>query len=241
MDSLESNSSAPRGGGSIYTNGAYTEMHPSYHVEDSQWKADQIASILDRNAIAPLTVGEIGCGAGEVLRQLSHRYTDAAFVGYEISRQALEMCAARENERVRFQYGSVDAIGEELDVLLCIDVVEHVDDYLGFLTSLKSRAAYKVFHIPLDVTILNLLRDGMMSSRRTYGHLHYFTMSTALATLEDCGYQILDHHLTPSFRDLPQVRLLSRLAQIPRRLLYSLSPRLMQTTLGGSSLMVLAR
>lgn len=241
MHARDSKSSSPVADGSIYTNGAYTAMHPSYHVEDSRWKADQIASILRRNGITPRMVAEIGCGAGEVLRHLSDRYVEARFVGFEISQEALDLCAAREGERVHFRHGSIDAIDEAFDLLLCVDVFEHVDDYLGFLTSLRRRATYKVFHIPLDVTILNLIRDGLMASRRRYGHLHYFTLSTAFATLEDCGYEILDHHLTPSFRDLPQTRMLSRLARLPRRLLFALSPRLMQLTLGGSSLMVLAR
>jgi len=32
--------------------------------------------------------------------------------------------------------------------------------------------------------------------RKEFGHLHYFTHETALATLEDSGYRVLDHFHT---------------------------------------------
>jgi hypothetical protein len=32
--------------------------------------------------------------------------------------------------------------------------------------------------------------------RREYGHLHYFTAETALATLEESGYRIVHYHYT---------------------------------------------
>ena len=53
-----------------YTTGSYLESNPDWHVEDSAWKAEQVQAMLDRHSIAPRTVCEVGCGAGEVLRQL---------------------------------------------------------------------------------------------------------------------------------------------------------------------------
>jgi len=44
------------------------------------------------------------------------------------------------------------------DSLLCIDVFEHVEDYIGFVKTLKSKATYKIFHIPLDISVLSVIR-----------------------------------------------------------------------------------
>ncbi|HVQ39324.1 MAG TPA: hypothetical protein VMS31_17425, partial [Pyrinomonadaceae bacterium] len=55
---------------SIYQTGEYVERNPTYHVEDSPWKAQHILSLMQKNALQPRTICEIGCGAGEILRQL---------------------------------------------------------------------------------------------------------------------------------------------------------------------------
>jgi SAM-dependent methyltransferase len=212
----------------------------SWHVEDSRWKARQIRQILTKNHIQPQTVAEVGCGAGAILSHLSDAMPDTWFVGYEVSPQAFAICQQRASDRVRFEMRDVADVENHVDCLLCVDVFEHVEDYIGFVRALRPKARYTVFHVPLDVTVLSVLRDKMMDARRRVGHLHYFTPATALATIEYCGFRVLDHCFTPAFRDLPGQSIRSRLARLPRRLLYALSPRVMAKLLGGCSLLVLA-
>ena len=78
-----------------YICGQYYEQNPSWHSADSPWKAQQIASMIDRNRLAPQTICEVGCGAGEVLVQL-HRQLPAGveFFGYEISPLSLRSVLA---------------------------------------------------------------------------------------------------------------------------------------------------
>ena len=57
----------------IYQDGTYLANNSDWHVADSPWKAEQICAILDRNRLAPKTVCEVGCGAGQILRILSER------------------------------------------------------------------------------------------------------------------------------------------------------------------------
>ena len=83
---------------SIYSDGTYQEHNQSWHVEDSPWKAQQILRILQKNDINPATVAEVGCGAGEILRQLSVELPDATFAGYEMSPQAIALSKSRESE-----------------------------------------------------------------------------------------------------------------------------------------------
>lgn len=48
----------------FYKQGEYLEHNPSWHVEDSAWKAKQIVEMLNRHDIHPRTIAEVGCGAG---------------------------------------------------------------------------------------------------------------------------------------------------------------------------------
>ena len=41
---------------SIYTDGTYLRNNPEWHADDSAWKADHVARLLERNALAPKTV-----------------------------------------------------------------------------------------------------------------------------------------------------------------------------------------
>ncbi len=224
-----------------YTDGSYLAINPSWGVEDSRWKAGQVDRILRSNGITPQTFCEIGCGAGEILRQMAIAYPAASLVGYEVSPQAYALCRERASEHVQFFLK--DALDEDLhvDCLLCLDVLEHVEDYFGFLRKIQPKANYKIFHIPLDVSVTSILRGGMMKARAELGHLHYFSKETAIATLVDCGYEILDHFYTTAFADLPAKSFRQHIAKWPRKLAYSVSPDWCTRLLSGSSLMVLAR
>jgi hypothetical protein len=225
----------------IYLDETYLNNNRTWHVEDSPWKAQQINKMLSKHRIDAATVCEIGCGAGEILKQLSTTHPRTVFAGYELSPQAFELCKTRESEKVKYFMTNLLETEDHFDVSLCIDVFEHVEDYIGFLKQLKARSRFHIFHIPLDITVSSVLRNTMMDARHSVGHLHYFTPETALATLKDSGYEIVDYFFTPSFNDLPSRTLKGRLAKLPRKLLYAVSPKLMVRLLGGCSLLVLSK
>jgi hypothetical protein len=110
--------------------------------------------------------------------------------------------------------------------LLLIDVFEHISDYLGFLDSISSRAKYFIFHIPLDMNVQGLLRDLPVHFRKSVGHLHYFSQSTAIKTLEDSGFSIIDYFYTPGDLEMSNRSLKKKLLAPVRKALYKLSPDL---------------
>jgi SAM-dependent methyltransferase len=227
----------------IYLTGKYAETHPSYHVEDSPWKAQQILKMIKKHNLQMYSVAEIGCGAGEILREMqNHLPIETTFYGYEISPQAFAMCEQKKNLKLHFSCDDIllkDTVS--FDLLLCIDVFEHIEDYIGFLRKLRQKATNKIFHIPLDISMQNVLRcSPIISNRANFGHLHYFTKETALLTLKDAGYKTIDWFYTPSFIDRGKT-LKAKLAKFPRKVFSLISSDLAVRTLGGYSLMVLAR
>src|SRR6185436_10594841 len=179
----------------VYVDGEYLKNNPSWHVDESAFKVGEIVRMIERNRLQPKTICDVGCGAGEVLRLLQDRLNqDCVFCGYDISPQALEMCRGRSNERLRFKLGDVSkSEGTFFDLMLVLDVVEHVDDYFGFLNAIRPKSELKIFHIPLDLSVQTVLRKrGLLKRRELHRHLHYFTKQTAIETLKDCGYTLLD-------------------------------------------------
>jgi len=227
----------------IYTDGEYLKKNATWHVEESSWKAKQILQMLKQNELQPRTICEPGCGAGEVLKQLQeHLNSECRFWGYEISPQAFEMCKARANQRLHFKFADIRR--EEnvfFDLMLVLDVIEHLEDYFSFLRDIRCKSAYKIFHIPLDLCAQTVLRkDGILKRRNLYAHIHYFTKEIAIRTLEDVGYEVLDYFYTPRMIDLPLDRL-QKILRFPRKICFALHPDLTVRALGGFSLLALAK
>lgn len=190
----------------IYTQGQYLENNPTWHIEDSAWKAEQIFKIIQNNNLQPLSICEVGCGSGEILNQLYLKMSNGLnFTGYEISPQAYQNCQEKAKDRLSFKLGNLHQ--EEntyFDLLLCIDVFEHIEDYFGFLKNLRQKSKYQIFHIPLDISVSSVLRSTpILTARQLVGHLHYFSKETALATLKDTGYEICNYFYTAGSIDLP--------------------------------------
>jgi SAM-dependent methyltransferase len=230
---------------SRYTDGDYLAHNPSWHVEDSPWKAGHVLTLLRRHGLSPRTVCEVGCGAGEILRQLHERMGDGVrFDGYEVSPQAHALAATRQAERLRYHLrDAFDEPDTTYDLVLAMDVLEHVEDCFGFLRKLRGKGTYKVLHIPLDISAVSAVGPTLMRGRRAMGHIHYFTRATALATLADTGYEVVDWFYTPGFKapGPPNERWPARAMKVVRRAAWLVSREACVRLLGGVSIAVLAK
>jgi hypothetical protein len=228
----------------IYEDGTYLAKNRTWHEEDSPWKAGHISRILKKNKITPSTICEVGCGAGGILRCLADDFgPDVTFIGYEVSPQAFEICKGKETQNTHYFLKDLLAEPESFfDVVMAIDVFEHVEDYIGFVRQLRPKAEYKIFHIPLDLSVQTVLRGSPIRAvRKRYGHIHYFTKDTALATLQLAGYEVIDHFYTAGNLELPHLDWKKKLMKLPRKLFFALSPDLAVRVVGGFSLLVLAK
>lgn len=212
-------------------------------MEDSPWKAERVRELLEKVGMKPMRVCEVGCGAGRVLESLAASYTQASFAGYDVAPAAAKFWKQISNPRIKLYVGDFfTADSRKYDLLLLLDVVEHVADPHDFLVRLKSRSDYFVIHFPLDLSASSILRESpLLHVRRKVGHIHYFTKSLALELLDECGFDIIEWQYTDAAFTTPQARFKTRLAQWPRRLVYALSKDIGVRLLGGETLMVLAR
>ncbi len=229
---------------SMYESGEYLDNNPGWHASSAPYKARWITDILARNNILPGKLVEVGCGSGQILVELSKRFPETRFEGYDISPQAMAIAGPKANDRLAFQQADFLALAPdpEIDVAMAIDVFEHVEDYFGFIRGLRARATWKLFHIPIDLSVQALLRGtGIMSARNRMGHVHYFYKDTALATLKDCGYEVVDWNYTHATEALPNQAFRTRALNIPRKILRAINEDFSVRVTGGSSMMVLAR
>jgi SAM-dependent methyltransferase len=210
----------------IYTHDEYLTKHPTWHVEESPWKVQYLLQLMARNHLAPQTICEVGCGAGEILRLLEERMDkQCRFWGYEISPQAYQMAMGRANERLQFMLADLrDEPAVHFDLILIMDVLEHLEDYFSLLRAIHPMSEYKIVQIPLDVSVRSVLSGHLIEYRELYGHIHYFTKELGLWMLRDVGYDILDYcyakesDFTPGARLEPWAEVLHHPRTLPRAL-----------------------
>lgn len=243
----------------FYTGEQYLKNNPGWHLDAAPWKAAGVREMLQRNQLHPQTVCDVGCGVGEILRLLQQDLATACtFLGYDIAPYAIEQARLRENEHLHFKCG--DFLQEEkghFDLLLMIGVLEHFENIFQVLRDIKDRSEYKMFLLPLDISMTAVLRNRIIDFRHEAGHLHYFTKDVALEIFKDLGYEVIDwFYVLPPLdttpwsalkgRPLSLLRKLAKLTilglqRLPARLLYAFHKDLATRVFSGWRFMILVK
>ncbi len=225
-----------------YLSDDYLQSNPSWDSEDSPWKAQKVREMLAANKLQPASIVDVGCGAGIVLSELQRHYPQARLAGFDIAPDAEKFWAPLRARGIDLTVGDFTGLSTPTcDVLLVLDVIEHLQDPFAFLARIRTKAKYCVFHFPLDLSALSILRETpLLHVRRKVGHVHYYSRGLALALLEDCGYRVIDARYTGAAFSAPQRTLRTMIASLPRRLARWISPHWGVRLFGGETLMVLA-
>lgn len=228
----------------LYMSGEYFKNKPTWDAEDSILKAEWIYNLYRRNHLEPADIVEVGCGAGGILGELSKKDTAIKnLTGYDISPQAINLAKSKKHGKV--QFFNKDLLEENLksNLLLVIDVVEHVDDYYNFLRKLLKKSDYFIFHIPLDLCCRTILKPHvLLGHRKSAGHIHYFSEEMVHWFLNDVGYEIVDWHFTKPVKDFTKPSgLKANVKKALRNFSYSVNPSLSSKLWGGYSMLILAR
>ena len=229
----------------IYINGEYYKNNPDWDAADAKWKVEIIYRLLQKNNIAETEIIEVGCGAGANLAELANK--DSRFkklTGYDISPQAIELAKINSSEKIAYYNEDLTA-NENITtgLMLVIDVVEHVDDFYGFLRKLKNKSTYFVFHIPLDLSCRTIMKPHvLLQQRQSVGHIHYYTKEMLLWALKDTGYEIVDWVYTKPIVDIdPADSFKRRIKKGLSNFSFAVNKDWSVKKWGGYSMMILAK
>jgi SAM-dependent methyltransferase len=131
----------------MYEGELYAEKNPTWHEEDAPWKAAHVERMIKRNKLPHGRICEVGCGTGEILLSLEKAFPTSNLSGYEISPVAFGRAAAKETSHTKFYLQDLLAeSGLNFDLVLAIDVIEHVEDYITFIKKLRSFGTVCAIH-----------------------------------------------------------------------------------------------
>jgi len=232
---------------SRYIDGSYMSQNPEWDRSDSPLKASRVLSILLKNNLQPNSICEVGCGAGDILIHLKKHLPSTKMKGFDISPQLnkfwIEHNKSEEGKEITFCLGDFHQVNEIIyDVLLMLDLFEHVRDPYTFLENSRKHASYFVFIIPLDLSASSVFRKNpLINVRRKVGHLHFYTKDLALETLTDSGFSIIDWQYTSPSLSSPNLSLKTRIMALLRSLLKLFNEDIGARLIGGETLLVLAK
>ena len=177
---------------------------PAYH---DNTRVD-IASFIGE---APGVVLDIGCGGGATGKLIKQKFPGARVVGIESNRNAAArarevlddvICAPLDAAPVAERLG-----GSRLDLVLLLDVLEHLYDPWRSLVHVRGWLAPHTRVLASVPNVRNLVTlDDLAAGRWEYGangvlditHLRFFTKATLRALFEQTGYAVRE--MTPLFR-----------------------------------------
>jgi predicted TPR repeat methyltransferase len=225
----------------IYNNQTYLRNNPTWGSEDAAMKVQAITSLLKKHDIAFSTVAEAGCGSGEILVVLEKQFPATTMLtGFDISGDALNIAGTKKTEKLQFElldFASCDRPGLYFDLLLVIDVLEHIPDYFSFLRGILPKSRYTIFHIPLDLSAWSIFREKMLiESKDRVGHIHAFTEDFILNMLKEHGFAIMDKIYTPPTFEHHSAK--QKIINLFRQSLFALNKRFASKSIGGYSIII---
>lgn len=144
-------------------------------------------AILDFLRRIPATrVLEVGCGAGDLLRELGKR----GYTGRGVDLSAEAVATARivvDPSRFSVERAEVDAIDEQFDVVIASEVLEHCPDDVAFLRGLRDRTLGRG-HLLLTVPAH---MDKWGDNDELCGHVRRYEREQLWTALEQAGFEPL--------------------------------------------------
>lgn len=229
-----------------YAEGEYFQ-DAGRHSEDSSFKANAFLKLFRRWAEQTgqtvRSIADVGCGSGDAIKLIVEAFAkDGAKLdsakGYDVSPHVRDL----HHESIQYVLGDFCESEERVDLVTLFDVFEHVPDPIGFIQRVAEHCDLIAFHIPLENNLNVALRDMFGAKLKNPGHLIFLDCPTALNLLALSGLTVLDFDYTFGF--LAPSRnpgLARRVARPIRKVLAKISPWLVSKTIGGTSLIVIAR
>lgn len=128
---------------------------------------------------------DIGCGQGECLRAVHVLHPAARLTGIDISSTGVELSRAHVPGG-RFEVLDVqqEALPEQFDLVLCLDVLEHIPDDVAALRNIRAMTRGRF--------LCSTLTGTMRPFEREMGHVRNYTRAELEGKLAAAGFRVAE-------------------------------------------------
>ena len=99
-------------------------------------KVDEIMTFCEKEGFSPGVVADVGAGFGLFLEEWRAKMTQARLIAIEPNPAMAEICRSKGLEVVQCFAEDASSLREEVDLIVALEVIEHVHDPLKFCMSL---------------------------------------------------------------------------------------------------------
>ena len=148
----------------------------------SRWLQALIRDALRSVHLDPASVLDVGCGEGTITGLLSAEFANASVLGTDQSSEAIRLAGAR-HSAPNLTFGSEEVVGvpgRRFDLVCCLEVLEHVDDWQGFLSGLCARSN--------RFLLLSFPTGRMRPFEKAVGHVRNFEPGQVESHLLQLGF-----------------------------------------------------
>jgi ubiquinone/menaquinone biosynthesis C-methylase UbiE len=177
----------------LYLTDDYISLNPSLHEEDSSWKVNKLIPFidmyLDNSKQNDMNLLDVGGGAGLILKGISDYIKSKRDIA--ISKYIIDLSPGilkvqqMNNPDIKYHLNKdirdTDLKDKEIDLVLMIDVLEHVPGDIAALKELRRISKYTIIKVPLEKNLFIFMK--MLFTKHSlkdrpidydYGHVNFY-------------------------------------------------------------------
>ncbi len=232
----------------LYLTDEYINNNPSLHREDSSWKVSKIIPFVDtvigRINKTEINALDVGGGAGLILSAVSSHIEKK--YGKKVNKFALDLSPAmleiqrEENpdlkKALNESISNTSLNDRKIDLVLMIDVLEHIPNPSDALIELRRISRYVIFKVPLENNLCLIIKNFITRNRAkkkaaaAIGHINFYTFGSLKSEIEKYLGREIVSSFTNVFDYFPQSKekksVMKLCYHFAASLVFKLSPRL---------------
>jgi len=177
----------------------YIKKNPTLHIEDTPIKFSEIKTVLVSVGRVK-TLLDVGCGAGVLTCKFADFLKSQKALGVDISPSMIKEARAMNYLPDVVDFKCLDIFHlshqKKFDLIICADIIEHLNDDVKFLYKLKKLGHKIVIRVPLEDSLMNhfLKKAGVSNefekTEARYGHVHHYSFDSFLRLVNLSGLKV---------------------------------------------------
>lgn len=168
----------------------YLKWYDKKHIERKEWIQEELDHLLSKEKV----LVDIGCGSGYFAIKNAHKVKKA--IGVDVSEEYLKYARQNAEERdvedkcsfVNCDLCALDV--EEDSVVLCTQVLEHIENEVETLTNISDIGSTLVITVPGMRPTFEKLRKLIWPDTDPSGHYRNYTIQQFRKCLESQGWEL---------------------------------------------------
>ncbi|MDB9321320.1 methyltransferase domain-containing protein [Nodularia spumigena CS-591/04] len=162
-------------------------------IETLEWKIPNLMLVTKPNFF-PITVAEVGCFNGHLIGNIIiNGNKNFCRFGYDVNNKAINL-AKKLYSNVEFFSEDIFESNNFFDLLILSDILEHIEDDIGFLKKAAKISNYILLNLPLEKSLSNIHRKYGFDDPS--GHLRSYGLKDAKKIIKLSGLSIVNFHTT---------------------------------------------